>query len=522
MFLLWKKYQTHPQSAAAFASFSASLPCSIAVLHAPSFEDRHMSESSEPSSDSAVRILFCNDSFLKSTGYSRNDLEKLFHNHFLGMLLPSDRASLAKQIQTFYRQNGTVIPTKTPSPSETAECRCRLVRKDGTTQWFSLQFRAGQWYDGKKQDRCNALYCVVSNITQTKRNEDMLVRVKQELYLKDACFRAVSAQSQDVIFEYDVLTKRLTCAEKFMRRFGYTTEPVNFPDYAISSGMVYSEDGEDFLNLYKNLLKGAPQMEGVQRIRADDGGYMPCHVTLTAIQDEKGDYLKILGFVRELSSLHPLEAAAPEAEKGPSEINSVPRDSLTGFFARRPARRTINDYLHPSEDAEHAIHRAPPDTVMCSPFPPDGVLLLLDIYNFKNINDSWGRGFGNQALRELASRIRPICSDQDILCRDDDAFLLFRKDCSPAMAKECAQQLCDLLASQPVGEEGCDRMAGHIGIACYPKDGDSFDALYQAAEQALQIALKEGPNHFAFASPSNEDINAAALTDNAATETTEP
>src|SRR5690606_39523714 len=77
--------------------------------------------------------------------------------------------------------------------------------------------------------------------------------------------------------------------------------------------------------------------------------------------------------------------------------------------------------------------------------------LLLDVDYFKQINDSYGHGVGDQVLRKLAEQFTSVLRENDIVGRwGGEEFFILLRDCPRENAVTLAQKLRSLLASQPL------------------------------------------------------------------------
>lgn len=121
-------------------------------------------------------------------------------------------------------------------------------------------------------------------------------------------------------------------------------------------------------------------------------------------------------------------------------------------------------------------------------------LLLLDLDDFKGINDTHGHPVGDRVLQRVAERLRQTVRTDDVVARlggDEFAVLLPRVD-SPADALRVADKLLVALG-RPLPIEGLQlAVGGSIGVACCPQDARDPDALMRDADLALYAAKADG------------------------------
>jgi diguanylate cyclase (GGDEF)-like protein len=171
-------------------------------------------------------------------------------------------------------------------------------------------------------------------------------------------------------------------------------------------------------------------------------------------------------------------------------------DSLTDL----PNRVLLRDRL------AEAIHTAPRSK--------DGVtLLLMDLDNFKEINDSFGHQAGDAILRQVGPRVRDQLRHGDTVARlggDEFAALL------PGAALDDAVRIAGAILralEQPVAVDGqlLDVRAS-IGIAAFPQHGAGAEDLLQRADVAMYLAKRSGQSYAVY-SPAQDpyDANRIAL-----------
>ena len=154
------------------------------------------------------------------------------------------------------------------------------------------------------------------------------------------------------------------------------------------------------------------------------------------------------------------------------------RDSLTGLFNRR--------YLEESLIRE--IHRADRKQ------QPLGIIML-DVDHFKRFNDTFGHEAGDAVLRELGLFVQKNIRESDIACRyGGEELTLILPETSLEITNRRAEQIREGVKHlnvqhrrQPLGG-----ITISVGVACFPEDGLTGEALIQAADTALYEAKAQG------------------------------
>lgn len=168
-----------------------------------------------------------------------------------------------------------------------------------------------------------------------------------------------------------------------------------------------------------------------------------------------------------------------EESKGLQE--KADTDLLTGLNNKLATERKIKEYM-----------RDYPNSL--------GMMFVLDIDNFKKINDTMGHAFGDEVLRSLGKQIGVIFRVTDIIGRTGgDEFTIFLKALkNDENTLREAEKLAYFFKHFQVGEYVKYSATASIGAAVFPADGSDFETLYKSADQALYKAKKRGKNQLAF------------------------
>ncbi|MDE6202041.1 MAG: GGDEF domain-containing protein, partial [Lachnospiraceae bacterium] len=140
------------------------------------------------------------------------------------------------------------------------------------------------------------------------------------------------------------------------------------------------------------------------------------------------------------------------------------------------------------EDIENLVNTGTPCSIM-----------MLDIDHFKHINDTYGHTAGDEALKQLAERLKgmqtPILTPYRFA---GDEFIIILKSSQEKIKEKSAFQ-CYQLFDEPFMLAGEKRkVGGSIGIASYPMDAGSVEQLIICADDAMYQVKKSGRNNFAF------------------------
>ena len=121
-------------------------------------------------------------------------------------------------------------------------------------------------------------------------------------------------------------------------------------------------------------------------------------------------------------------------------------------------------------------------------------LFCIDLDRFKQINDSFGHAAGDFCLKETAARVKSCLGDKGTLARSGgDEFMLFMGDLEEAERAEAFASVLLRELRTAVQMGGTDlELAGSVGFAVYPDDGQEIEQLWRDADAAMYQAKRAG------------------------------
>ena len=337
--------------------------------------------------------------------------------------------------------------------------RYRIIRADGEVRWVD------DW-GHLVEDASGARWFYATLMDATER-----VREKEELRRANERLEIITALSNDVLFDIECGTGAAHVYGDFEGRFGRPPEQKDFVvsrrcqkpcELTITSHdltPLMAQIGENSLVDFETSTSGA------------DGDPVWYRYQSVVLYDEEGGPVRHVGRLLDTS-----EAAMRESQFR----RKAERDSLTGLYNRAAALDRIETALRT-------------ESRPCT-------LIVVDVDDFKAVNDSYGHPEGDYVLKRLAIFLSQVMRKEDIVARiGGDEFLIFAPGLGSGPA---ADRVLEHLARGPfAGQRATDEVtdtAYHaaptisVGAACCLTPPMPFDVLYAAADSTLYQVKEAG------------------------------
>ena len=247
-------------------------------------------------------------------------------------------------------------------------------------------------------------------------------------------------------------------------------------DYQDKLGRLFSVD-----NLFEVFSKGIGHIS--QEYRANDrkgrSRWFQCDVHME--EDYESNHVLVYFIIRNIDEKKRMENALK---------TKAERDALTGLYNRSAATNLINVFLH--------LHTHDPKVTHA--------FVILDLDNFKVLNDTLLHKTGDRALQDVAKILQGFFRKEDVVCRlGGDEFVVFLKNISQDHLESKLSilmkrlQLTYFQDDKESGEESRGlsvTISASAGFAIAPASGVTFQELYTAADQALYKAKHAGKATF--------------------------
>lgn len=127
-------------------------------------------------------------------------------------------------------------------------------------------------------------------------------------------------------------------------------------------------------------------------------------------------------------------------------------------------------------------------------------LICMDFDDFSNVNELLGYHIGDQLIASIATRMKPLIHDENIIGRDSDGFVFFidLKEYSDEQLVGFLEEIKKSVNQSWIIEGQILFVTCTMGVSRYPQDGDNFAELYKAANAAIHQLKEKGKNDFHF------------------------
>lgn len=390
------------------------------------------------------KILYSTGGLYHFIGYSPQEFQMKFQNKLLPLIHPSDIIK-AKRVQEAIKNEKKL------------QQEIRILCKDGKYRWI---FMNGEFLQEKSGEE--NLYCTFVDITIQKEMQQQLEQERQR-------YTILMEQTLDIIVEWDIQTRRLQHSDAYQKKFKRDPIINGFPEEMIAQKLIYEIDIPVFQKFWEEMQEGIPYLETSYRVKQKENVYIWCKIRASAVLDKEGKTVQVIGIMTDIDEEKRREIEIEEKSR---------RDELTSLYNKATNEQLIQDYLLKRNLDEKAA------------------MLLIDVDNFKMVNDTWGHVYGDLILAQIGRNLAKLFRKSDIIGRiGGDEFSVFLKGISSEeQVKHRADQICQMFCT--LGKESGAQISGSVGIAFMPEHGTKFETLYYNSDVALYQAKQAGKNRY--------------------------
>ena len=283
--------------------------------------------------------------------------------------------------------------------------------------------------------------------------------------------------NQEFPFEYDVTNKTIFIASSSNIMIADRNGKDFFVSVKALEEIIFREDYDEFFGMIRRASMEEENGMLEYRVNVADIGQEPeyaWHRTIyKSVPGENGEILRILGRTEDITRERRIQ----------DEMQlKLKQDDLTGLLNKSTTKSEIEAFLKKNVRGTHA-------------------LMLIDVDNFKGINDTLGHMFGDSVLITIAKKIQDLFRATDIVGRiGGDEFMVFMKHTDYYQAKLKAENICkNVRQTYHGGGQEEVEVSCSVGVAIVGTVKESYSSLFAKADMAMYQAKESGKNQYRIA-----------------------
>lgn len=393
--------------------------------------------------DNHLTLNYANQAFNNIFSIGDKEFANVFQGRFGDAMLPTHKSTYTKEIARQVHSSGKF------------EIEIKLYDVEGnvhTTMFSGVELTGSE---------SRKVYCQLNVV-------DEKVKLIEELEIERKMFDSVYSLSNDLLFRLNLENNQIRYFGSSAKDFGLGPVMENFPYFIIDAGIMHKDDQPAYLKMYEDMCNGieTPTLFRVTNIRGEELWYQ-CEYIIA--NDNYGVPKEAIGII-----------VNKQEEKELEEKVSI--DPLTGCLTKAVFEKKVSELLKNEKGANTHF------------------MFIIDVDNFKAINDNLGHQFGDIVLKEVGEKLRNIFRESDLVGRvGGDEFMVFLKNINDyTIMKSKVERVLSVMDNSYEGHQRSYRITGSIGVSAYPKDGSTFEKLYINADTALYATKNKGKNNYTF------------------------
>lgn len=324
------------------------------------------------------------------------------------------------------------------------------MRGDETRFWLNVSYRV------LEEDGEILMYAAVSDITER-------IESQRRAAVQEQMYQVLLEETGTIVFNYDPENDALSYLRHSYNSGNEFVTVEHIGEAPDRFTLIQPEFRPGFVSLLKSLSEKAGSQEIPVKIDVD--GYPRRYKAFfKSLCDADGGVFEIIGKIEDVDD----EMARLESIQAKAMYDSL----CINIYNKATTEELIKAELERSTG---------------------GALLMIDVDDFKSINDSLGHMFGDEFLKRFAATLKSTFRDTDIVGRyGGDEFFVFMPHATAALAEKKGEQILQRVKEIEVPMEG--GVKSSVGVAAVNPDNRSYRQLLKQADSALYQAKNHGKN----------------------------
>lgn len=396
--------------------------------------------------DNSLTIVWANDYFYNSLGYTKAEYTKAMGTSFIPVVYEDDLPIVVNSITNLIE-------------GQKIDITFRVNLKNKSMRWMNL---VASCTDEMKDELPIANF-VLNDVTKLK-----YAQIKAELETKK--YDIFSDLSSEIPFEYEIDTDTITYAKKYEDIFGRKCVWRHPVRKFIDSGFISPDTEDNFKAIFSAAKKGEEFHSAEYKLKNRQGKYEWYYSAYSLIEDENGEPFRAIGLLRNIHT---------QKKEQASFAKRAQTDPLTGLLNKATTESFVKEHLKEIQSGAY------------------DVLMLVDIDDFTKINEIYGHLIGDEVISDIAHALMRFTVNDGFVGRvGGDEFLIYLPNIlDTSFACEKAEKYAKELQLKYPGDNDKPKVTMSIGITATDVPIPYSDLIEQA-EVAVYQAKKNGKNSF--------------------------
>ena len=298
-----------------------------------------------------------------------------------------------------------------------------------------------------------------------------LIRKSDKIADMNEQFRIINDQSHNIVFSYNYKTETMTIDGNTSHIIPLRKASYDHAETEEFLKLIHPEDTHISQAILAVRTSMQPGVQGELRLKNIDGNYYWYRMNATVFRDENGKPLRLLGSIFDVDE---------QRNKEIKLMEQAQTDSLTSLLNKGAFREQVQKAL------------SQPDTMTA--------LYIIDLDNFKAVNDNLGHAMGDKVLTDVANKLVELFGSRECVGRiggDEFAAFLTGSDLTEEHIAERAAHICKRMQEIYTSFTAEVHVSVSTGVSLCPRDGTAYDVLYRKADVALYKVKGSGKNTYA-------------------------
>lgn len=342
-------------------------------------------------------------------------------------------------------------------PGKEGEYTQHCVRPDGSGFWLNTKYYV------REEDGDIMIYAALDDVSAQ-------VEAQRSREVQDQMYQLLLEETGTVIFHYNNETDEFFYSQPSNEEYKNTKSISNYSNHFEEFTLLEEKDRGRFAKEIEKLLDQEDSSELVVSINVD--GYpRRFRCFLKSMEDIDGSVFRIIGKIEDVDD----EINHLEKIKAKAMYDSLCVD----IYNKATTEELIRAELERSTG---------------------GSLMMIDVDDFKSINDNLGHVFGDEFLKKFATTIKSTFRDSDIVGRyGGDEFFVFLNHANASLAVKKSEQILEKIAQIEIPEIGSVKSS--IGVTAVNPDNRDYTQIIRQADSALYTAKNKGKNQVVLFDP---------------------